>query len=347
MPVVRGSISAVIVCYDEDPQLLRAAIDGLRAQTRTPTEILLVDNGPAGALAAELDGYAPELKVMLSGADLGYGRGVNIGAAQACGEYLLCLNPDAEPEPECLARLAEVADADTGAALVGAQVLLEDGARRNAGDNPLHPTGISPSGGYGEPREAGAPREVAVVSGACCLMRREHFRRIGGFAETFFLYYEDVDLAWRARIAGFRVLYCPDAAVRHGYEFGGRQRKWFYLERNRLVSVLANYEARTLVLLAPLLLATELGLLLVAGVQGWLSDKLQSYRSLVSLRSTLAAHRRTVQSSRTRSDGDLMALFDDHIDSALIPAAGAALANAVCVPYMRLVRRLLRRSRQE
>jgi GT2 family glycosyltransferase len=219
--------------------------------------------------------------------------------------------------------------------------MLADGVTRNAGANPLHPTGISPSGGYGEPREQGEPREVAVVSGACCLIRRQALRRLHGFFADFFLYYEDVDLAWRARIAGMRVVYCPRAAVRHDYEFARRGRKWFYLERNRLFGVLSNYERSTLLLLAPLLLASEAGLLAVAAAQGWLGQKLRSYASLLARRSSLAAHRRAVRASRACKDQELLAYFDDRFDSALLPARAAAIANAVCVPYMGAVRRAL------
>jgi GT2 family glycosyltransferase len=336
------TITAVVVCYDEDLEQLRAAIDGLLAQTRAPDEILLVENGSDGQLASRLGKYPPQVKVISTGSNLGYTGGVNFGAAHASGDYLVCLNPDAHPDAECLGRLAAVADSDAGVALVGAQILLEDGVTRNAGDNPLHPTGISPAGGYGEGREAGEPRDVAVASGACCLMRRETFLSLGGFIDELFLYYDDVDLAWRARIAGMRVVYCPEAVVTHGYEFSRRGRKWFYLERNRLFSVLANYEARTLALLAPLLLATELGLLAVAAREGWLSQKLASYGSLYRLRRRLRAQRRAVQGSRRRPDTEILALVDDRLDSALLSQAAAGLANAFCVPYMRLVRLLLR-----
>ncbi len=344
-PGARGSISVAIISYDETLQELCAAVEVLLAQTRAPDEILIVDNGTrlgSGPFADALTRYEPTATVIVPEQNLGYVGGVNLAAARAWTDYLVCVNPDAQVEAQCLEHLAQAADCDPKVALVGAQILLADGVTRNAGDNPVHPTGISTAGGYGEPREHGDCREVAAVSGACCLIRREAFLTLGGFVHELFMYYDDVDLAWRARIAGWRVVYCPAALVRHEYEFARRGRKWFYLERNRLFSVLANYEARTLALLAPLLLATELGLLLVAGAQGWLADKLQSYRSLLSLRRTLTVERRKVQRSRRRTDGELMALFDDRIDSALVPAAGAALANAVCVPYMRLVRARLR-----
>lgn len=336
------TITAVVVRYDNTLQEIRTVVDSLLSQTRAPAEILVVDNGSDGVLAEGLQGYDPCVTLIAPGTNLGYTAAVNLAAERAKGDYLLCLNPDARADPDCLARLAAVADRDASIALVGAQILLEDGLTCNAGANPLHPTGISPAGGYGEPREEGEPRDVAVVSGACCLIRRSAMLALDGFVEEFFLYYDDVDIAWRARIAGMRVVYCPDAIATHGYEFGRRKRKWFHLERNRLFSVFANYEARTLLLLSPLLLATELGVVAVAARGGWLSQKLESYRSLFGLRRLLLAQRRAVHESRRRGDAELFDLVNDRFDSALLPARSAALANACGVPYMRLVRRHLR-----
>lgn len=339
-----GAVTAAIVCYDSDAAELRQAIDSLLAQTRPAREILLLDNGPGGKRAEELDGYAPTLRTIACEANLGYGGAVNLAARESDSEYLLCMNPDAVAAVDCCERLVEVADGDRRTALVGAQVLLPDGSC-NAGENPLHPTGISTSGRYGEPREQSPPRDVAVVSGACCLLRRQALLDLGGFLERLFLYYEDVDLAWRIRIAGLNVVYCPAATAVHGYEFGRRERKWFLLERNRLLCVLGNYEARTLVLLAPLLALTELGLLLVAARGGWLGQKLAAYRSLARNGGWLPAQRRAIAATRRRDDAELLRLFDDRLDSALLPGASSALANAVCVPYLSLLRRLLRARR--
>ena len=335
------SITAVIVHYHEEPAQLRAAIDSLLAQTRPPVEILILDNERSGELAATLEGYGPEVRSIDCGSNRGF-VAVNLAAARASGDLLVCLNPDARAHEDCLALLAAQADADPTVAVVGAQILLDDGVTRNAGANPLHPTGISPAGGYGEPREHGEAREAIVVSGACFLARRDAFLAIGGFVEDFFLYYEDVDLCWRTWIAGARVLYCPDAVVRHSYDFGGSAGKWFLLERNRLSAVLANYEARTLALLAPLLALTELGLLVVAAAGGWLPQKLRAYGSLYGARRRLVEHRRAVQGSRRRSDGEILGLFEDRLDPHLLPRAGAALANLVCVPYLFALRRVVR-----
>jgi len=337
-----STITAAIVSYDESPQEIRAAVESMLGQTQAPAEIVVIDNGARASFADSLSDYGERVKVIDAGSNIGYAPAINLAAARASGDYLLTLNPDAHAEPECLERLAAVADSDPEILLVGAQILLEDGLTRNAGANPMHPTGISPAGGYGEPRESGEPRDVAVVSGACCLIRREAFLALGGFVDEFFLFYDDPDMGWRALIAGMRVVYCPNAVALHGYEFARREgEKWFLLERNRAFSVLANYEARTLLLLSPLLLATELGLLAVAAYGGWLSQKLRSYRSAFALRRRIGEQRRAVQASRRRSDVEVLERFDVRLDSALLPPPGPALANAVWVPYMWLVRRLL------
>ncbi len=141
-----------------------------------------------------------------------------------------------------------------------------------------------------------------------------------------------------------RVVFCPEATARHGYEFGRRGlEKWFFLERNRLFTLLANYEARTLALLAPPLIATELGLLGVAAYGGWLPQKLHSYASVFALRKRLVEHRRAVQATRRRSDAEVLARFDIRMDSALLPPPGPAAANLLWLPYMRLVTPFLRR----
>jgi GT2 family glycosyltransferase len=338
-----STITAVIVSYDESPQQIRTAVESLLGQTRAPAEILVVDNRPGESVAPSLSDYPESVKVIEPGSNIGYAPAINLAAARASGDYLLTLNPDAHVERECLERLAAIAEADPQVLIVGAQILLEDGATRNAGANPMHPTGISPAGGYGEPRERGEPRDVAVVSGACCMFRREAFMALGGFVEEGFVFYDDPDIGWRALIAGMRVVFCPGALALHGYDFGRRgHEKWFFLERNRLFSLLANYEARTLLLLGPLLLATELGLLGVAAYGGWLPHKLKSYASVFALRRRVREQRRAVQATRRRSDVEVLDYFDVRLDSALLPPPGPALANAVWVPYMWLVRRLLR-----
>ena len=161
-----SAVTAVIVSYGESPAQLREAVAGVIGQQPPAIETLVIDNGTRLA-----PGDVPGATVLDPGGNIGYGRAVNLAARHAAGDFILCLNPDAVMEAGCLGHLTAVAESDRRVALVGAQILLADGETRNAGANPLHPVGISPSGGYGTPREHGPPADVMVVSGACCLIR--------------------------------------------------------------------------------------------------------------------------------------------------------------------------------
>jgi len=250
------AVSAVVVSYS-DPAASVRALESLLGQSNPPGEVLVVDNHPERLFARALSGWESRDRVRLvhSGQNLGYTAACNHAAAQASGDWLFFLNPDACADPDCLRNLVGSADRTTG--VVGAQVLLPDG-RTNAGDNPLHITGLAWAGRYGERREHGRARPVASVSGAALLIRTEVFRSVGGMCERFFMYEDDVDLCWRVRLSGSDVLFCPDAVVVHDYEFDKGSEKWYWLERNRVWAVLSNYSLLSLVLLAPLLAATEM-----------------------------------------------------------------------------------------
>ena len=133
-------------------------------------------------------------------------------------------------------------------------------------------------------------------------MSAETFRELGGFAEELFMYLEDLELGWRARLAGYRVVLEPAADVLHDYSYGRNPRKSYYLERNRLVFVLSAYSGRLLLLMSPVLLATELGMAALALKEGWLRDKLAGWVWLVRNGRRLLRLRRETQRQRRVRD---------------------------------------------
>ncbi len=135
-------------------------------------------------------------------------------------------------------------------------------------------------------------------------MRTAAWEALGGLAEEFFLYYDDVDFALRLQIAGCRVVFQPAAIVEHDYDFDKGDLKWFYLERNRAWSIATVPSTRTLLLLAPLLAASEIGLLARAIREGWWRQKLRAWRSVLSNFAAIEQRRRVVQATRTNSDRD-------------------------------------------
>jgi GT2 family glycosyltransferase len=332
------TVSAVVVSYADPPATLRA-LDSLREQSLAPVEVLVVDNDPDGGLALPA-GVRP----LRPGANLGYTGAVNLAAREATGEWLFFLNPDAVAAGDCLERLLEAVDGPD-VAVVGAQVLLPDG-RINAGDNPINIAGVSWSGGYGRPREHGPVRDTAAVSGAAMLVRRAMFLEVGGLCPFFFMYFDDADLAWRLRLSGRRIRYCPEAVVVHEYEFEKGSHKWFYLERNRSWALLSNLRLRTLVLLAPVLLVTEAAIAVRAASGEWLAAKGRAWVSLFTNAPHLIRWRRSVQKRRRVSDYGVLTLFAAGIETDLIDVRVPRWVNPCLGRYRDVVLRVLERSEQ-
>jgi GT2 family glycosyltransferase len=327
-------VTAVVVVY-RDADAGRAALESLEAQTTPPSQVLVVDNG------GSLPDVGPSVTMLRPSENLGYTGGCNLAAEHATQPWLFFLNPDAVAAPDCLERLLEAADERT--AIAGAQILLPDGETVNAGDNPVHLTGLSWSGRYLEPREHGAPRETAAVSGAALLTRTQAYRDLGGHCPAFFMYVDDTDMAWRARMAGWTVVFVPEATVLHEYEFDKGARKWVHLEHNRLWMVLSNYALRTLLLLAPMLLAAELGIALQARRDGWWRQKAEAWRQLARARRDLARWRRQVQRSRRVGDAALVAQMHGEMHTPLVESPLLERFNPWMERYRRAVLRALKR----
>jgi GT2 family glycosyltransferase len=339
--VDRG-VTAIVISYS-DPGSTAEAVRSLLGQSLAPVEVIVVDNDEQGA--ASRSGQIPEqARVLAPGVNLGYTGAANRAAREARGEWLFFLNPDALAESDCLAWLMDAVDGPD-VVIVGAQVLLPDG-RVNAGDNPINIAGISWSGRYGQPREHGSARNTAAVSGAALMVRRDRFLSLGGLCPYFFLYVDDTDLAWRVRLAGGRVRYCPEAIVVHDYEFDKGSGKWFYLERNRVWALLSNLQLQALVLLAPVLLATEAAVFARAAREGWLREKLRAWGSVIAHATELLRWRRAVQGHRRVSDSRVLSLFAGGVETNLLDGGPPRWVNLLLERYRRVVLRLLRSPEQ-
>lgn len=336
-----ASVSAVLVGYDGPAEMMVRAVDSLAGQTLAPRQIICVDQSPDKRFAAVL-GDRASVSVVTPARNLGYASACNLAADAATGEYVLFLNPDAHAERTCIEELVTALSDRHDAAIAGAQVLLPGGSRVNAGDNALHLSGLSWAGRFGLAREEGPPRSAAVASGAALLVRRSTFIALGGYTKGFFMYYDDVDLAWRARLRGWEVLFCPDANVVHDYEFIKGDYKWLWLERNRWWCLLAHLELRTLLALAPMLLAVEAAIWARALRERWTTAKIASYQALWQDRHRLRARRHEIQRSRAVPDKVIVEHMSAEIDSPFLDSAVARAAGSVLRVYRRIALALIR-----
>jgi GT2 family glycosyltransferase len=332
------SISVVTVAYESGSALTRL----LESLAGEAAEVIVVNTGPP-APEIEQARQLEFVRVVEPGANLGYTGGGNVGAREATGEVLVFLNPDTVVRPGAVGRLADTLE-DRSIGIAMARLLLRDRPDTlNSGGNVLHISGMAWAGGYGEPVESVAElRDIAYPSGAAMAIRRDLFWELGGFAEEFFMYQEDLELAWRARLSGLRIVVDPAADVLHDYDFGRNPRKLYFLERNRLVFVLTAYSPRLLALVAPVLVAGEIGTLALALREGWAREKVAGWTWLARHAGWLRRRRRETQALRRVRDRELAPLLTAVIDPAHVPVPSPIrAANRLVEAYWSLARRAL------
>jgi GT2 family glycosyltransferase len=324
-------ISAVIVAYNNGDALTRC----LESLEPEGAEVIVVNNGDP----------LPELgvRVVNPGSNVGFAAGCNLGAAEASGDVLVFLNPDTVVAAGALAELARTLEDPTIGIAMPRLRLLDRPELLNSGGNVLHVTGLAWAGGYGEPaEEIRDVRDVTYPTGAAMAIRADLFRELGGFTEELFMYQEDLELGWRARLRGLRIVVTPRADVYHDYEFGRNPRKQYLLERNRLVFVISAYSGRMLTVLAPVLLAGELGMLALATKEGWFRDKVAGWGWCVTHARWLARHRRETQRLRRVRDRELAPLLTAAIDPQMIELPKpVGAANRLMTWYWSIARRAL------
>ncbi|WP_376793102.1 glycosyltransferase family 2 protein [Thermoflexus sp.] len=223
---------------------LPTCLEALRRQTYARREVLVVDNGSTDDSLQLLARY-PEVRVLTLGRNRGFAGAVNEGIRAARGEIIVLLNNDTEASPTWLEALVAAFERHPDAGLLASRIMLFD--RRDvfhsAGDY-YRVDGIPGNRGVWEKDVGQYDREEEVFSacGAAAAYRRELFDDIGLFDEDFFYSCEDVDLAWRAQIAGWNCWYVPTAVVYHKLSAtGGGPTASFYDGRNFIYLIAKDY----------------------------------------------------------------------------------------------------------
>jgi N-acetylglucosaminyl-diphospho-decaprenol L-rhamnosyltransferase len=321
--VSAGPALAIVVVTHDSAADLPATLGALGEQLGDGDEVVVVDNASSDASARVARDALPAATVIETGANLGFAIGCHVGVRASSAPLVLLLNPDCAPAPGCLDALRRTAGERPEWDVWQALVALPGGETVNTAGNVVHFLGFGWAGRLGEPVGAvdPAPAEAGFASGAALVVRREAWERTGGFDERYFMYGEDLDLSLRVRLAGGGVGVVPAARVEHVYAFTKGGYKWFYLERNRLWTVLGVYPGPLLALLAPALVAFELALLLAAWRGGWLGPKLRAQRAVVRELRQILDRRRAVQATRAIGAGEFAVHLSASLDSPNLAAA--------------------------
>jgi len=219
----------VIVNWNSREDVL-AALRSLGQQTDPEVDTVVVDNGSRDGSADAIAQEFPAVRVIETGANLGFAEGCNRGIDATRSDWVFLLNNDATAEERCIAELRRAAAAappDVGM-LQALIVFTARPSHVNSSGVVVHETGQVVDRHFAQPVETALVAEAPFCpTGGAALYRRgmlEHARLPTGYlSRDFFMYYEDVDLGWRCRLAGYGVGYVPTARVHH--RFGGSARR--------------------------------------------------------------------------------------------------------------------------
>jgi len=328
----RHHVTTVLVTHDGERWLPRV-LDGLDAQTRAPDVIAVADTASADAGPDLLRAWRPELEIVALARTTGYGAAVkaalvhadtvNPAPSDAVG-WIWLLHDDSEPDPDALEQLLAAVEAEPRLGIVGPKirgwyhrrVLLEVGVTIDAGGR--RETGLER--GEEDQGQHDTRRETLGVSSAGMLVRRDVWEELRGFDPYLPLMRDDVDLCWRAWLAGHRVAVVPAAVVFHAEAAAAERRavdtgsgRVHHLDRAGAMRVLlANLTTRSFLLALPRLLFGSAGRAvgyLVAKVPRNALDEVLAVGTVLVRPRAILRMRRARQAAHVVGPGTLRRLF--------------------------------------
>ncbi|HRD15660.1 MAG TPA: glycosyltransferase family 2 protein, partial [Methanothrix soehngenii] len=282
-------ISVIVLNYN-GKGFLDGCLSSLASQTYSDFEVIVVDNGSRDGSPEYVKENYPWVRLAKNDENLGFAGGTNVGIRAAKGEFVITLNNDSRADSRFIEELIKpMADPEVG--VCAAKMLFPDGRINSAGIC-ISRSGAAWDRGMFEP-DRGQYEFVEEVFGACAgaaLYRREMLDEIGLFDEDFFLYLEDVDLAFRARLAGWKCLYVPGARVihHHGGTAGvGSDLAVYYGNRNIVWYPIKDFPFRLLITSLPFIVARNLAVIPYYALRGQggviLRSKLDALKGVVKM----------------------------------------------------------------
>jgi GT2 family glycosyltransferase len=305
--VATGTVTAVVVNHQGGAGLV-ACLASLERSGLAAADVVVVDNGSTDGSAAAAE--ATGVRVLRTGANLGYAGGANAGLAEVATPFVVVMNMDLVVDRGWLAPLIATLDGDRGIGAVCPLILLAGTEVVNAAGQTVTMSGLGFNRFLGAPadRVPGGPHEVGGVHGAAVAMRTDVLRQLGGWDDSGFLYHEDVELSWLLRLTGRRLVCEPRSRVWHDYELSMSPRKLELLERNRKAMLRTHLRPATRWLLSPVLVLDDAVVWGFAVLRGrpYLAAKWRAARWVRQRRRPLADRRAEVDRLRVVPDRQLL-----------------------------------------
>jgi len=289
-------------------------------------QVYIVDNSSSDESRKFLGEIYPEAIVIPRG-DGNYAAGNNAGLKKALADgcdAVVIANMDTKFVQSWLTELVRALETNPEAVAAQSKVLLYPGTEAewrepkiNSLGNIFHFLGFGFTNGYKEDdREInGYPEITGYATGCSVILRREALEKIGGYNEEYYMYHDDVDIGWKLKLAGYKIVLAPRSVVYHKYEFSRAVRMLYYMERNRYLAMFEFYKLPTIILLLPAIVAMDLGMWFFSILRGWFPTKLRvlGYFLRPSSWRKILVTRRELAKIRVKTDREITQNFSGRV----------------------------------
>jgi GT2 family glycosyltransferase len=375
-------VAVILINYkDYAERFLTECRDSLRLQDYSKEDfvVYIVDNAASENSLNYLKLNFPEAKVS-SRIDGNYSAANNCGIKKAIEdgfELFVIANMDTKFDFSWLSELVKAISSDDKIGLAQSLILLypknveeQVNPKINSVGNSLHYLGFGFTNGYGnkwgwslDPADDGAgadrddkPRDdkhgdnnevreiKGYASGCSLIIKKEVLDKIGFYNEEYYMYHDDIELGWRAKLAGYKIVLAPSSIVYHKYEFSRSLRMFYYMERNRYLVMLHFYRPGTLILLFPMIMIMDIGIWFFSLFNGQSVTKLNVCQYLLSPGSwqKILDTRKQVRKLRVLKDREILNDCVSEIQFQEISNPVLKyLGNPICQLYFRLIKRVI------
>ena len=284
-------IAVVLINYhDYAERFLGACRDSLRKQNydQDNFKVYIVDNDSSEKAFNYLKNEYPEAKILTrddgnysAANNLGFKEGIRDGA-----DYLVALNMDTEVEPDFLSELAKALENNPEAGLAQAKIFLYPrteaeklSPKINSLGNIIHYLGFGFTDGYNQPdfEIKACPEIKGYASGCAFIVRKEVLEGVGGLNEEFYMYHDDIELSLKVKLLGYRIILAPKAVAFHKYEFSRSIKMFYYIERNRYLTLFIFASKRYLALIFLPLMFMDIAMFFFSLLSGRFKELLKIY----------------------------------------------------------------------
>ena len=335
---------------DYAKNFLRECVESIRKQDyKGEIKVFITDNETSAESVKLLQKLAPKAELVLNLKNDGFAKGCNDSMRQALlqgFDYIFLISIHSVLDKSCVNEFVRAMESDKKIAVAQARMMLsgENNLIASLG-NDTHFLGFGFCRGYKEKwnNQIIEIKDIFYPTGGSMFFRREALEKVGLFDEEYWMYNEDQELPWRMRLNGLRSVIASKAVAYTKYNFERSIKKVYWMDRNRIISILICYKIPTLILILPPFILMEIGHIFFSLKNGWFKDKLLVWKYFLTPKTWayLIKARKRNQNLRKVKDKDIVKMITGKISHQEFNDWKLKLINPVFNFYWMVVKKII------